>query len=233
MYLIRINIVIFVILIFCILFYNLTELLGEDGLVEYLSVFYWAVGLFFSGLILLKQTKKRINKLLVLILLFVCFISLGEEISWGQRIFNIQTPESISKANSQGEINFHNLYALSGGSTWREFFKTGKLNYHLLLDAQNIFRIGYAILFFLFPFMITINFKSNILRKVGYVKPSKCFTLFILLFLTFSYLITIGKPISYNHGIQEIREMFYAFTIAMYLYFLYKRTNLTSSNRNN
>lgn len=33
----------------------------------------------------------------------------GEEISWGQRIFDVATPESISMQNRQNEINVHNL----------------------------------------------------------------------------------------------------------------------------
>jgi len=32
----------------------------------------------------------------------------GEEISWGQRIFGIETPEYISQYNKQNEINLHN-----------------------------------------------------------------------------------------------------------------------------
>ena len=34
----------------------------------------------------------------------------GEEISWGQRIFQIKSPSFFLQNNSQGEINLHNLY---------------------------------------------------------------------------------------------------------------------------
>lgn len=44
------------------------------------------------------------------ILLALLFIACaGEEISWGQRILGIDTPEQFSAANTQGEINIHNL----------------------------------------------------------------------------------------------------------------------------
>jgi hypothetical protein len=33
----------------------------------------------------------------------------GEEISWGQRIFNIQTPDALSAINQQNETNVHNI----------------------------------------------------------------------------------------------------------------------------
>ncbi len=40
---------------------------------------------------------------------FLFFFGAGEEISWGQRIFNVETPESIAAINGQGEVNVHNL----------------------------------------------------------------------------------------------------------------------------
>ena len=217
MNLMRFNVLFFSLLIFfvfSVLFFNLAFLMDEDGLVEYLSVLFWGAGIIFS--IFLIKIKK--NKSVVLVFLIVCFISLGEEISWGQRIFNIQTPEFMADANRQSEINFHNLYVLSGGSTWRHFFKTGEFDYRQIIDAQNLFRIGFIVFFIFFPLMITLNIGSKILYGIGYHKPEKNFTIFVSLFLLFSFIITIGKPDEYNHGIQEIREMSYAFFIAVYLF---------------
>ena len=37
------------------------------------------------------------------------FFGAGEEISWGQRIFGIETPEAFAEHNRQGETNLHNL----------------------------------------------------------------------------------------------------------------------------
>jgi hypothetical protein len=42
------------------------------------------------------------------------FVAAGEEISWGQRIFGIETPESIREDNVQGELNLHNLSGVQG-----------------------------------------------------------------------------------------------------------------------
>lgn len=39
----------------------------------------------------------------------VLFFGMGEEISWGQRIFGIETPEFLAEANAQKETNLHNL----------------------------------------------------------------------------------------------------------------------------
>ncbi|MCC7440591.1 MAG: hypothetical protein IT285_03095 [Bdellovibrionales bacterium] len=37
------------------------------------------------------------------------FWAAGEEISWGQRIFSIPTPEALLAINDQGELNLHNV----------------------------------------------------------------------------------------------------------------------------
>jgi hypothetical protein len=38
----------------------------------------------------------------------------GEEISWGQRLLGIETPEKIAAVNTQGEITLHNHHAIIG-----------------------------------------------------------------------------------------------------------------------
>jgi hypothetical protein len=35
--------------------------------------------------------------------------AIGEELSWGQRLFHLTTPESVAAANHQHELNLHNL----------------------------------------------------------------------------------------------------------------------------
>lgn len=76
----------------------------EDGFIEYAT----ALILLITGivyLVLYFKTKKLLN--LVFFLIF--FVGFGEEISWGQRIFEIKTPETVESENFQGELNIHNL----------------------------------------------------------------------------------------------------------------------------
>jgi len=40
------------------------------------------------------------------------FFGAGEEISWGQRIFGFETPETLAQVNKQDELNLHNLSVL-------------------------------------------------------------------------------------------------------------------------
>jgi len=60
---------------------------------------------------IIKTRKKRNNWWLVLNILIVLgsFFGFGEEISWGQRIFSIETGEFFAQHNLQNETNLHNL----------------------------------------------------------------------------------------------------------------------------
>ena len=75
-------------------FYNskiLNNLCKEDGFVEYLtSVFYFLA----SGLFLFANKKHRFKNMFFWFLAAMCFAIGGEEISWGQRIFGIETPSN-------------------------------------------------------------------------------------------------------------------------------------------
>lgn len=90
----------------------------EDGMVENVTfVMYFAAGVA-SFLIAHKIRKwklprwhKRFLEITFLLAGIGFLVIAGEEISWGQRILKIETPESIVSSNRQGEINFHNSEA--------------------------------------------------------------------------------------------------------------------------
>ncbi len=88
--------------------------IAEDGIVEAGS----AILLLFSSAYALKlaldsriiDTDNTVLPKIVLILFaLLFFLMAGEEISWGQRIFGLETPAALKEINVQGEINFHNL----------------------------------------------------------------------------------------------------------------------------
>ena len=81
-------------------------LVAEDGFVEYLGFFF----LLFSGIIWWKiKNNSEKYKLIYTGIALLFFFGAGEEISWGQRIFGIETPDIIAQINDQKEINFHNI----------------------------------------------------------------------------------------------------------------------------
>ncbi len=88
----------------------------EDGFIEWLTT----VPLFIATVVAIGYLIKLYGKRSWLFFLSVLFIALfaffagGEEISWGQRIFHIQTPEYFKEHNAQDEMNLHNLVMSDG-----------------------------------------------------------------------------------------------------------------------
>ena len=84
----------------------------EDGLVEWLTVVVLLIMSAFSGIMSYAFGRSQPGsgaKTVWLLLAFLCFFGAMEEISWGQRILGIESPEWFLKHNAQGEINVHNL----------------------------------------------------------------------------------------------------------------------------
>lgn len=83
----------------------------EDGIVEWLTVLGLLMGSFlcFSRIITLRKERSVWFCCCTLILGLFLFFAAGEEISWGQRIFNIKSSAYFVKNNAQGETNLHNL----------------------------------------------------------------------------------------------------------------------------
>lgn len=83
----------------------------EDGFVEWGT----SLALFVGFIIAVRRfflSQHRFawgGKLILLFIAFVCLFGAGEEISWGQRVFGIETPESFKERNAQEEFNLHNL----------------------------------------------------------------------------------------------------------------------------
>ena len=83
----------------------------EDGFIESLTVLALVVVAFLAGKYALKLGSKRhwmFSVAMVGLCLFSVFAA-GEEISWGQRIFNVESSDFFQKNNAQGETNLHNL----------------------------------------------------------------------------------------------------------------------------
>lgn len=83
----------------------------EDGPIENLSSAF----LLFSSIIwtiygLLQIKNKRWKIIAVSLIMSTVFFVIGmEEISWGQRIFSIDSPDYFLENNMQKELNLHNL----------------------------------------------------------------------------------------------------------------------------
>jgi hypothetical protein len=87
----------------------LVHLTSEDGAVDYLTALLYLAGAAVFAVLVIRGPGGRFW-FAGFALMF--FLIAGEEISWGQRIFGIGTPESLESANVQQELNLHNIEGL-------------------------------------------------------------------------------------------------------------------------
>ncbi|MBO6565553.1 MAG: hypothetical protein JJ956_12455 [Pseudomonadales bacterium] len=121
----------------------------EDGFVEWCTV----VVLFVTMMVCakrfwrLRQVRSGLFLTVTALLTLLCLFGAGEEISWGQRIFGIETPDYLKDRNAQGELGLHNLVVEIDG----ERVKINKL----------IFGTGLAIALSIYAFIATPLYRRN------------------------------------------------------------------------
>lgn len=95
------------------------DMIREDAIFEILTavVYVLATGIFVATGLALRGRGEGLLGLSHLGFAALCFLVAMEEISWGQRIFKIQSPEFFAQHNIQQETNLHNFldrYLLHG-----------------------------------------------------------------------------------------------------------------------
>lgn len=113
----------------------------EDGEIESLTAAFFLFCAFICFVRAWKLRSLRPRLFLACTILggFVLFFGAGEEISWGQRIFKIRSPELFEKHNHQGEINLHNL-------------QIGRYKINKIVFSQML-GLGVAFYFFVLPWL--------------------------------------------------------------------------------
>lgn len=105
--------------------YNLLlEISREDNIVENLQFFTLLIATFFSAKIALKLVKRKAMTIALIFSIIsagLFFIS-GDEISWGQRLFGLETPTVIAQYNAQQELSWHNLVQVGNLPTYAYIF---------------------------------------------------------------------------------------------------------------
>lgn len=163
-----------------------------------------------------QETSKasKIRKIGYLITALIFFIGAGEEISWGQRIFKIETPESIAAINTQEEITLHNIKFLSRNGILDpgQLFTLFMLGYTLGVPVLSLLskRIRQFFEYFMpvIPWILGLSFLANYIMVQ--IIPS---------FVADGYTYTV---IPLKQGIAEIKEANYAvlfFFVSLYILF--------------
>ena len=127
----------------------------EDGFFEWMTAALFLVS---SGIFFL--TFLRTKNVFLLGLAIIFFVGAGEEISWGQRLFNLNMPDWIQKANVQQEINIHNL-EIFNDKNLEGVTKTGLQRLVEINMLFRIFSMFFCILLPLFFFHIKPKFTVN------------------------------------------------------------------------
>ena len=86
-------------------------LIREDGWIEYLTAMLLLITclLLVAKVAAIGNTRGRIWLVANILLALGLFFGFGEELSWGQRIFDVQSNDFFREYNAQGETNLHNL----------------------------------------------------------------------------------------------------------------------------
>ncbi len=203
------------------------EICREDGPVENYGALFHLISaiLFFTAFAYSKIDinyrwqkilgQKNLFYLLLGVLFFICF---GEEISWGQRIFNIKTPEIINKYNAQNEINLHNLwifYATNPDGQRKSFIA-------LMLNMSRLFSIFWLLYCVVIPIVDNLSVRINsIFKNINFPVPPLWFgTIFLTNYIAFKlvcYFLADSK-LEVLSSINELKESNYAFIFSILAY---------------
>ena len=119
----------------------------EDGPVETLSAIFFGLASLGFCIAAYRSEYLRGGKwpkyLMIASWALLMFVFMGEEISWGQRILGIATPEALREVNLQDETNIHNIEVLNTflGGKYR-YLSIMMLTTGLLLPVFVLFEFG-------------------------------------------------------------------------------------------
>lgn len=190
----------------------LLYLTKEDGLVEYLAVIFYLAS---AGLMISLFVRSQIADIkyflgfksnivfLLTCILFIIFA--GEEMSWGQRIFNFSTPEFWSNINRQGEVTIHNL------NFWDALDKSGNQKYGIvrLFSSAALYTYLWFTLLIIIPILNRTSLEANRFFKRSGIPVAHILygILFLLNYIVFEFL--ERTPVELR-PIGEIKETNYA-----------------------
>ncbi|MBN1952330.1 MAG: hypothetical protein JW801_14110 [Bacteroidales bacterium] len=159
--------------------------------------------------------KRNYFYLLLALLFFFCF---GEEISWGQRIFHVKTPDYISEVNAQQEINIHNLNVFHG----RDEANQRKSGIEVWYSLARIFSLFWFTYCFLIPLIYRYIRKASVFLN-WLALPIPSIWLGILMIVNYGFPKAIENNHSYwiNRAATEIKEANLALLFLAVIWILY------------
>jgi len=212
---------------------QIQKLTDEDGIFENLgALFFLLCSLFFGVAIYYNQQqgtrkpwlKKNIFYLLLSLVFLVGFM---EEISWGQRVLDLKTPDNLAELNVQEEINIHNLkwfHGMDKSGEEKDFWQK-------LLNIDRLFTLFWLTFCLVIPFACRyISGVKNFLDKINLPIAS----IFLSVLFLGNYLVSkfIEQHLeSIAHAVVEIKESNIAFLFMCVALFEVYKNKLRSKLR--
>lgn len=194
----------------------------EDGLFEYLTALSFLIASVIFFVLFLNQ-----KKIVYVFFALIFFIGMGEEISWGQRIFNYGTPEYFKEKNIQNELNLHNLELFDSKNIEGEY-KSG-ISY--ILSINFLYKLFWLVYGLILPVVYSFSvIVKNAANKISLpVPPIILGSLFIINWtickVMLTYLLPDGRSDQYYYSVGEIREFGAAFIFMILGVYFYQTTS--------
>lgn len=144
------------------------KLVREDDIIQWVQFYLLLFTSLYCIKIVYKYKNLYENKLIMYFFLtcfFLVLILAFEEISWGQRIFNIKTPEIIKTINAQNQITLHNLICFQRYRHWL-LLSFGLVGLSLIYIKTNTSKIDIQLIFFIPPSFFKLAYSLVLISAI-------------------------------------------------------------------
>ena len=187
---------------------SLTGWVVEDGFFENATaILYGAAAVLFLMIarrpLPLAASSQRFAQIFLVIGAVGVFVIMGEEISWGQRIFGFSTPPELAAANLQDEFNFHNL----------EFIQTHLGHSQTSVVKANAFSLLLALVGVALPLAAATPWGRSLIQRFGVPVVPACYV------VLFAGALLFGKyaRADWEHRTpKEIREFLWGLGVFLF-----------------
>lgn len=189
------------------------------ALMFFVSSFFFFLAFWNTRSGLKKRGEFILKPLILLGLAFIFFFGGGEEISWGQRIFNIATPDEINAINDQGEITVHNLDFGGVNIPFETAFDLMWMGFAFTLPFAALFIKSFRN--FIEKYVPITHWGIGLLFAFNYLWAKVAKTIHVA---SYTY-----DRIPFQQAVQEVKESNYALLFALVAFFIYLVAHETAS----